>query len=153
MCWAAALHAQRIGRAGRVGHRYIERRQIARARHAIIHVAGGEQLSGVIVGRAFQQRLTNALGDPAMHLAFDDHRVDQVSKVIHRSPAFNSGGSCLRIDLHFGDMDASGKGEICRIVKRAFLQPRLNLGSVELVGDVGLQRYFAEFHGPVCAAR
>ncbi len=45
----------------------------------------------LVVDGAFQQRLADALGDAAMDLAFDDHRVDDDAEVVHRRPAVDLG--------------------------------------------------------------
>ena len=124
---AAALDAQRVRRAGRAGHGHVEGRQVAGARHAVVHVAGGDQLAFLVVDRAFQQRLADALGDAAVHLALDDHRIDERAEVVDRGPAVDAGDAGLGVDLHLADVHARGEGEVGRIEEGAFLQARLEL--------------------------
>ena len=85
--FAAALDAERIGRTERLDRLDLERRQVVGARHAIVHEARRQQLAVAVVMRAFEQRLADALGDAAMHLAFDDHRIDELAEVVDRGPA------------------------------------------------------------------
>src|SRR3954471_21116463 len=80
--FAAALYPQRIRWAWRIGHLDLEHWQVARTRHAIIHVACREELTGAVVNRPLQHRLANALCDAAMHLAFYDHRIDDGPKIV-----------------------------------------------------------------------
>ena len=38
----------------------------------------------LVVDGAFHQRLADALDDAAMHLALDDHRIDDVAEIVDR---------------------------------------------------------------------
>ena len=60
------------------------------ARHGVIHERAGDELALLVVDRAFAERLADALGDAAMHLAFDDHRIDQHAEIVDRGPADDS---------------------------------------------------------------
>ena len=71
----------------RVGHADLEGRQVVGPRHAVVHVGAGQELAVLVVDAAFEQRLADALGDAAMHLALDDHRVDDVAEVVDRGPS------------------------------------------------------------------
>ena len=44
----------------------------------------GHELAALVVDRAFEQRLADALGEAAMDLALDDHRVDQPAEIVGR---------------------------------------------------------------------
>ena len=70
----------------RRGHVDLERGQIVRARHAVIHERAGDELAILVVDRAFEQRLADALRDAAMHLALDDHRIDDGAEIVDRGP-------------------------------------------------------------------
>src|ERR1700677_4952864 len=93
---------------------------------------------------AFEQRLADALSDAAVHLAFDDHRIDELAEVVDGSPPVDRDGASLRIDLELADVDAGREGEVGRIPERALFQTRLKLLAVELVRDIGLERHRAE---------
>ena len=97
---AAAFHAQRVVRTGRLTG-MIDRIawQIVGAWHCVIHEGSGLQLAIFVISRAFQQRLSNALRQSAMHLALDDHRVDDIAKIIRRRETVDGDMAGFRIDL------------------------------------------------------
>ena len=81
--FAATLRAERIVRARRDLGRHLERRQIVGARQRVVHEAAGQQLAGLrVVDAVLDQRLADALREPAMDLALDDHRIDDVAEVV-----------------------------------------------------------------------
>ena len=86
-----------------------------------------------------------------MHLALDNHRVDQHAEIIDRRPLFNSGDASLGINLQLADMHARRESEVGRVIEGTFLQARLQLLPVELVRDVSLQGDRAEIDGFVGA--
>ncbi len=98
------------------------------------------ELALLVIDRAFEQRLADALRDAAMHLALDDHRIDEVAEIIDRGPSLDRRRARRRIDFEFADMHARREGEVCRIPKRAFLQAGLEFLPVELMRDISLQR-------------
>ena len=83
---AAALDAERVRRRFRRGHVDLERRQIVRPRHAVIHQRAGDELTVLVIDHAFEQRLADALRDAAVDLALDDHRIDDGAEIIDRGP-------------------------------------------------------------------
>src|SRR6202044_4019001 len=93
---------------------------------------------------AFEQRLADALSDASVHLAFDDHRVDELAEIVDRRPPVDRDNASLRVDLKLADVDASGESEVGRIPERALFQARLKLLAVELVRDIRLERHRAE---------
>ena len=138
------LIAERIGRTRRLDRVDRERRQVVGARHAIVHVARRQELPVAVVVRGLHQRLADALRDAAMHLALDDHRIDELAEVVDRGPAVDRHDAGLRIDLEFADVDAGREGEVGGIPERAFLQAGLEFLAVELVRGIGVQRDGAE---------
>jgi hypothetical protein len=63
----------------------------------------------LVIDAAFQQRLADALRDAAMHLAFDDHRIDEIAEVIHRRPVGDGGDAGIRVDLDLADVHPPGR--------------------------------------------
>ena len=108
-----------------VGGVDLERRQVIGARHAVVHERAGHELAVLVVDRAFEQRLADALRDAAVHLALDDHRIDQHAEIVDRGPGDDLGVAGFRIDLDLADVAAGREGEVGRIVERALLQARL----------------------------
>ena len=58
---------------------------------------------------AFDQRLADTLRDAAMHLALDDHRVDDVAEIVDRRPTDDLGVAGIGIDLDLADVQPAGK--------------------------------------------
>src|SRR5260221_7319516 len=105
--FAATLGAQRIGAAGcGVVDRHLDRRNVVGARHAVILIARGQQLSFGVVGHALIQRLSDALRDAAVHLPRHQHRIDGNADVVDRGVANDLADAGLRIDFDFADMRA-----------------------------------------------
>src|SRR6202453_2600379 len=142
--FATALDAERIGRANRLDRVDLERGQVVGARHAIVHEARRQELAVIVVMRAFEQRLAHALSDAAVHLALDDHRVDELAEVVDGGPTVDRDDARLRVDLELADMDTGREGEVGRIPESAFLEPWFEFLAVELVPHIGLQRDRAE---------
>ncbi len=135
---AAALDAQRVRRAWRHRHTDLEGRQVVGARHAVVHVARCQELPALVVDGAFQQRLADTLGDAAVHLAFHDHRVDEIAEVVDGHPALDARRAGGGIHLQLAHVHARGEREIGGIVERPLLQPRFELRAREFVRDIGL---------------
>ena len=74
---AAALHAQRVVGAGRLGQRDLEARHVVRLGHGVVHVGRRQQLAVLVVDAVLEQGLADALDDAAVDLTLDDHRVDR----------------------------------------------------------------------------
>src|SRR5271154_2283561 len=90
--------------------------------------------------RAFEQRLADALGDAAMHLAFDDHRIDELAEVVDRGPPLDGYDAGLRIDLELADVHARREGPVGWVPERAFLQAGLDFLGIDLVPGIGVHR-------------
>jgi hypothetical protein len=88
--------------------------------------------------RAFEERLTDALRDAAMHLAFDDHRIDQLAEVVDRGPPIDRDDAGLRIDLELADVYARREGPVGWVPERAFLQAGLDFLGIDLVRGIGV---------------
>ena len=73
---AAPFDPDRVVPATGTLRRHCDRRQVIRARHAVIHKRACEKLTtDWVINAMLAQRLAGALHDAAMDLAFDDHRV------------------------------------------------------------------------------
>ena len=97
------------------------------------------ELAAVVVDRVFQQRLADALGETAMDLALDDHRVDQPSEIVGGDEVDERGLAGAAVDLDLADVGARGEGEVGRVVERGFLQARLHAVG-QIVRGVGGER-------------
>src|SRR5262249_51912687 len=59
-----------------------ELRQIARAPPRVAHERAADELAAAVVGATLEQRLADALGEAAVDLALDDHRIDDRADVV-----------------------------------------------------------------------
>ena len=83
-----------------------------------------QQLPVLVVGQRLVQRAADALRDPAVHLAADDHRVDQRPAVVHHAVPVDGDLAGVRIDLDDRGVHAGGEGGPRRRVVVAGLQAR-----------------------------
>ena len=79
-----------------------------------------------------------------MHLALDDHRVDDLAEVVHRGEAVDPHRAGVAVDLDLADVGAGGEGEVGRVVERVLVQARLELVVRVVVRHVGGERHLAE---------
>src|SRR5437762_6838695 len=83
--FTAALDAERIARRGRLNESGVERWHIVSARHAVVHEARGQELTGIrLIDDMLAERLSDALGETAMDLALNDHRIDYDAAIVSR---------------------------------------------------------------------
>lgn len=83
----------------------------------------------VVVHGAFEQRLAQTLGDAAVYLAFDDHRIDDVAEVVDRDELNDRGLAGFRIDLDLAHIRAGRIREVGRIVEAFSFRPGSSLSS------------------------
>ena len=69
-------------------------RHLGRVRHQEVHERGVEQLARLVVLHPLVERAADALGDAAVDLALDDHRVDQPCR--SRAPRSTAGSGSRR---------------------------------------------------------
>ena len=62
------------------------------------------------------QRHADAVGQAAVHLALDDHRVDPHAAVVHRQEAPHGDLAGPGVDVHHADVRAEREGEVGRVV-------------------------------------
>src|SRR5215831_7512608 len=142
---AAALHAQRVVRARRLLGADLEGRDVVGARHSVVHVGPGHELARLaVVMAALGQRLADALGEPAVHLAFDDHRVDDLAEVVDRGEVHDPDVAGVGVDLDLADMASGREGEVRRVVEGVLVQPRFELVQGVVVGYIRCQRYLGK---------
>jgi len=82
--WVSSVSAARKGRSP--------------ARQGVVHERGGKELA-VAVGRGLGERLPDALGEPAVDLALDDHRVDDGADIVNRVIGDDFGRAGFRVHL------------------------------------------------------
>src|SRR6478672_6940301 len=156
--FTAALDAERIAWRWGFDKGGMKRRQVGGARDTVIHEACGQKLAGVsVVDDMLPERLSDALGEAAMHLAFDNHRIDDHATIVDSVEVTKPHGSRVRVDnndrevhclrivgvgwvVEFGDLEARIERTISR-KRGAVIGDVCNLG--EWHGSVGASH--AEF--------
>ncbi len=131
-------------RAGRFARVDLEIRQVGGARDAVVHERAGRELARGVVLAAFGERLADALREAAMHLAVDDHRIDDLAEIVHRHPFLDLHLAGFRIDLDLADVAAGREGEIGRVVEGVLVQARLELVVRVVVRHIGREGHLAE---------
>jgi len=64
------------------------------------------------------QRLADALRDPAVSLAVDDHRIDAAADIVDRRIARQVDPAGFRVDFHLAHRAAVGKHRIVHLIVR-----------------------------------
>src|SRR5260370_11934452 len=96
---------------------------MVRARHGVVHERAAHELAAAVVGATLEQRLADALGEAAVDLALDDHRIDDGADVVDAPETDDLHAAGVRIDLELTDMRAVAEGEARRILDRGLLPP------------------------------
>src|SRR3954471_2933190 len=122
---ADALDAERVVGARGDVVADLEVRQVGRARHAVVHERSGGQLALGVVADLLVQRLADALGEAAVGLPVDDHRVDDRADVVGDRDLDDLGDAGLGVDLDLDQVAAAGVGEVLGIVVRRLLETGL----------------------------
>ena len=104
-------------------------REVGRRRDHVVDERPREDLPALVVDGLLEQRLRDRLRDPAVHLALDDHRVDDVAAVVDRRVALDR-RPCpvVGVDLDLGDVRAEREREVGRVEERRRLEVRLDAG-------------------------
>src|SRR6185503_7750946 len=115
----------------------------------------GLQLA-VLVHRALEKRLADALRQAAVELAFDDHRIDHRADIVDGAVTQDPDRAGVAVDFELADMHAVGEGEVRRIVVGRFVESRLDflvavrgIGSARDVpeGNPAIRAGYAELAG------
>src|SRR5207248_9420750 len=103
---ADALDAERVARRAGLGAGKLEVGQDVGGRHGVVAEGAGDELALVVVDDLFAEGLGGALGDAAVALAVEQHRVDDGAAVVDGDEAPQGGPTGVRIDVDDGDVDA-----------------------------------------------
>ena len=125
-----ALDPKRIGRGRHLMQPELVGRDRIRARHGVVHERAGDHLAGIpLPDRMLHQRLTDALGNAAVQLPFDDHRIEDPAGVMHHDIGQQLGRTGFRIDLNLTDMATIREGAGRRLKRFHGLQRRVGNAS------------------------
>src|SRR5205807_5373896 len=92
--------------------------QLRRRGHQVVGQRRGQQVAVLVVDRLLEQRLGQALHDPAVDLPLDDERVDLVAAVVDGDVVQQVDLPGLLVDLDDADVRAEREREVRRVVRR-----------------------------------
>src|SRR6266511_1567663 len=115
---ADAFHPELVRRRRRDVAANDDVRNIGRRRDQVVRHGRREELSVVIVGGLFEQRLGDALDDAAHHLAIHDLGVDDRAHIIDGDVLEHLDAAGLRVHLHRADVRAIWEHEVLGVVDR-----------------------------------
>ena len=115
------------------GLQQLEPRRLPRCRDQVVHEVGADAVALVIESDELHRRHRIPLGQPAVNLPFDDHRVDPHAAVVQRHHALHVPLSGLGIDLDHDDIGTERERHVGRVVVVHALQTGL-----EVVRRVGV---------------
>ena len=94
-----------------------DRWNVARGRRQVIGQRRSLNIAERVINDLFEERITDALGDAAMHLPVGDQRIDDAAGILDRKKALDPNAS--RLDVDFDLRHVTGIGERAgRIVMR-----------------------------------
>src|SRR5205085_12555039 len=111
----------------------LEVRGLPCGRDHVVHVVGPDAVALGVERDHLVVRHGEGLGETAVQLALDDHRVDPDATVVDTDELEDVPLARLRVDLHRRDVDVERPGRVGRVVVGVVLETRL-----ETVGHVGV---------------
>src|SRR5882724_5051952 len=98
--FADSLCTERMVRRRRYGFFRLPAWRLERGRHVVVDETAAGDVAVLVVTDLLEQRRPNALGQSAMDLAVDDHRVDDVAAVVHgyETPHLDFAGAAIDVD-------------------------------------------------------
>jgi len=84
------------------------------------------QIAGLVIGHFLPHGDRQRLGQPAMDLPFDDHRVDARAAIVKRVEAADLGDTAVDVDMDDADISAERIGHVRRVIITDRLEPRLH---------------------------
>jgi hypothetical protein len=123
---ADALDAQRMGGRRRLGSIGRDRWQVRSAGQQVLRERTRDEVPALVVDRVLVEGLGDALHHAAVHLAFDDQRVDHLPDVVHGHVTADRDPSRLRVHLGGAQVRAVRERERGGIEGRLGVEVRLD---------------------------
>ena len=102
----------------------LDRRQIVRFGHRVVHQRSGQELAGLVVDHLLEEGAADALRDAAVHLPLDDHGIDDPPAVVGHDVSEQLDAACRGVDLDLGDVNGARIGHGRHVV----IGTRLEIG-------------------------
>ena len=113
---ADALGADRVVRRRRHRLAQLEPRRLDRGRQQVVHEVRADAVAVLVERDQLHRRRAVALGEPAVDLALDDHRVDAHAAVVDRDHALDLPLAGLGVDLDRDRVRAERERQVRRVV-------------------------------------
>ena len=94
----------------------VHQRDFRRGRNHVVDEAGAQELTVFVVDQLLEQRRTDALRHATVHLAVDDHGIDDPAAVLGDDEFEDLHEARHRIDLDRGDVGRRRRGPVDRVV-------------------------------------
>ena len=101
---------------------------------------------GMTLIPTLKQRLAHALGDAAMDLALDDHRIDDVAEIVDRGEIHDLDFAGVGVDLDLADLRARRIDEVRRVIEGVLVHAGLELGQRVVVRHIGREYRLRQRH-------
>ena len=122
-------------------------RRLDRGRQEEVHEAAARDIADLVIGDLLAHGDRQRLGQAAVHLALDHHRVDAGAAVVERIEAADLGHAGVDVDIDDADIGAERIGHVGRVVVAHRLEPGLEAGDRLVVGGKGDLRHGLEALG------
>ena len=124
---------------GRRGHREVglPRRGLDRGREEVVDEVPARHVADLVVGDLLAHGDGEGLGEAAVHLPLDDHRVDPGPAVVEGVETPDARHPGIDVDVDDADVGSEGVGHVGRVVVRDRLEPRLDPRDRLVVGGEG----------------
>src|SRR6202012_5962353 len=108
-------------------------RALQGGRQQVVHHRAAEAVPVEVEGDALHERHPDAVGEPAVRLALDDHRVDPHPAVVDGDEPPDVDGAGPRVDVDDADVGPAGVGQVGRVVDAVGVEVALDaLGQLEV---------------------
>src|SRR6516165_1415982 len=97
-------------------------------------LGGRDRLTGLVISHPFKNCIADAVGDPAMNLAFHDHRIDAAASVLHGDITQELHATGLDVDFDLDGMAGIRIGKLIHTKCRARLKARVDVLGKRIAG-------------------
>ena len=123
---ADSLGAERVVRRWGHGEVGLPVGHLDRGGDQVVHQRAAEAVAVLVEGDHLHQRHPDAVGEAAVDLPFDDHRVDPHPAVVDRDEPPHGHLRRAGVDVDHAEVGAEGEGQVRRVVDRFGVEPGLD---------------------------
>ena len=112
-------------------------RHFPRRRQKEVHQRAGLDVAQIVVGNFLTQCDSQCFCQTAMHLPFNDHRIDPRTAVVQRIEAADFRDTRIDVNVHHADIGAERISHVGRIIVADRFKTRLHTRNGLIIGGVG----------------